>query len=217
MSAPPLLFDLVKQDHLLFVRLDGVLDEHNRLAGRLPQVTGTPVLIHLAKVTRVTSCGVRDWVLWVRELEERGNLLHFLECSAPVVQQVNAVTNFCGARGTVVSFQAPYFCAVCDRPQNETLNVLALGPARSAPSVACERCGELLEFDDLESAYFGFTTQHASRPLNPQVQASLHKFADAHLATRVAALKELTSGRGAITPAVSTEDSRTPHRPPTKR
>ncbi len=203
MDAAPLHFDLVKQDHLLFVRLVGVIDEHNKLASKLAHVAQTPILINLAKVTRINSCGVRDWVRWVQDLESRQNTLHYLQCSASVVQQINQVNNFCGHRGTVVSFEAPYYCTVCAREQLETLSLATVGATQTAPSAACEKCGELLEFDDLEDVYFNFTRLHATRTVAPEVQASLHKFADAHLATKVAALKELSSGRGAITPGVS--------------
>jgi len=189
-----LFFDVMERGNLVLVRLDGVINEDNRLQERMAPVLGRKILVHMGKVERINSCGVRDWVLWLQELESQGNSVHLIQCSPVVVSQVNMVRNFCGHRGHVVSFQAPYFCETCDREHREVFLTSALGPQPAAPTALCENCGEPMQFDDLEESYFAFLKEHGNRPVDPEVQTSMNRFDDMHLATKVAALKEISTG-----------------------
>lgn len=193
-----LFFDVMERGNLVLVRLDGVINEDNRLQERMAPVGGRKILVHMGKVERINSCGVRDWVLFLQGLEAQGNSVHLIQCSPVVISQVNMVRNFCGARGHVVSFQAPYFCETCDREHRETFLTSALGPTPSAPIALCENCGEPMQFDDLEESYFAFLKDHGSRPVDAEVQSSMNRFDDMHLATKVAALKEISAGGATI-------------------
>ena len=155
---------------------------------------GRKILVNMVKVERINSCGVRDWVRWLQSLESRDNTIHLVACSPAVVAQLNMVRNFCGARGHVVSFQAPYYCETCDREHRETFLSSSLGTTSDAPLALCESCGEPMTFDDMEASYFAFLRDHGSRTVDPEVQAAMNKFEDVHLATKVAALKEISSG-----------------------
>ncbi len=189
-----LFFDMMERGNLVLVRLDGVINEDNRLPERMAPVVGRKILVHMAKVERINSCGVRDWVRWLQSLEAQGNTVHLIQCSPVVISQVNMVRNFCGDRGHVVSFQSPYFCETCDREHREVFLTNALGPQPTAPVALCENCGEPMQFDDLEESYFAFLREHGSRTVDPEVQTSMNRFDDMHLATKVAALKEISTG-----------------------
>ena len=191
MQTYSLFFDAVEQGDLVFVRLDGIIDEGNGLAGRLAELSGRKILLNMAKVERINSCGVRDWVRWIEALEGNQNGIFLVQCNPVVVAQINMVRNFCGARAHVVSFQAPYFCSHCQKEHRETVVTSTVGAAARPPEAVCETCGEVMEFDDLPESYFSFTRDHGQRPMDPDVHRSMNKFEDAQLATKVAALKQI--------------------------
>lgn len=194
MAQQALFFDLMERGNLVLVSLDGAITEDNRLQDRMTLVRGRKILVNMAKVERINSCGVRDWVRWLQSLEARDNTIHLVACSPAVVAQLNMVRNFCGARGHVVSFQAPYHCETCDREHRETFLSSSLGTSSDAPLALCESCGEPMTFDDMEAIYFAFLRDHGARAVDSEVQAAMNKFEDVHLATKVAALKEISSG-----------------------
>lgn len=203
-ATQALHLDTLDEGDLVLVRLGGVINEDNRLVERLGAMSGRTVLLHLQRVERINSCGVRDWVHWVRAMEAQGNKLHLIRCSPPIVAQVNMVKNFCGDDGHVVSFLAPYFCGNCERDHHETLFSSAVASAQEAPVAICETCGEPMQFDDLAESYFSFTRVHGARPVANAVMEAIQKFGDAQMATTIAALKELSSaGRGSAAPTTA--------------
>jgi anti-anti-sigma regulatory factor len=202
-SSQSLFHDLIEQDPYIFVRFDGVIDEDNGLAEQLPEAQGKTILVDLARVSRINSCGVRDWVRWARALESRGNQLYLVGCCPAVVAQLNMVQNFCGDRGRVISFQAPYFCGSCDRDHREQLAAAGMLPDDSPPELVCELCGEPLEFDDLPTSYLAFLRDH-NGPLDPKVAQALSRFQESDLAKKVAALKEISSGIRSGAPTTAT-------------
>lgn len=202
-AAKSFFLEMVPQDNLLFVRMDGSINEDSRLLDHKVSVADTKVLINLAHVERINSCGVRDWIRWISDLESRANTPFLIQCSPTVVAQINVVRNFCGARGQVVSFMAPYFCPSCDREHRELLTTAQVKKDGGAPQAVCEVCGSPMEFDDLADLYFAFARDEAAKPVDAEVLRFMNKFDDAHLATKLAALKELTSS-GLATPGGTT-------------
>jgi anti-anti-sigma regulatory factor len=202
-SGQDLFFDLADQGSIVLARLEGVITEDNGLQDRLAEIHHRKVLLNLAKVERINSCGVRDWIRWVQDLERRGNSIHLVQCSPAVIAQINMVRNFCGALGHVISFQAPYLCETCDEEREETFLSASIS-GKEAPPALCQTCGEQMEFDDLPDSYFAFLREHGTRATDADVHGAMNKFEDAHLATKIAALKELTTARGLGTPGPST-------------
>ena len=82
-----LFFDVMERGNLVLVRLDGVINEDNRLQERMAPVVSQKILVHLGKVERINSCGVRDWVLWLHDLEAQGNSVHLIQCSPVVISR----------------------------------------------------------------------------------------------------------------------------------
>ncbi|MCA9668402.1 MAG: hypothetical protein KC503_22580 [Myxococcales bacterium] len=161
-------------DGVSSVKLAGVIDEDNDLSSIPDRIKHQTVLIHAADVERINSCGVRDWVTWLGELDKKGCSLFFIECSPAIMTQVNLVNNFLGT-GQIVSFYAPYF-RECSEPSCQSDKMLLINvedavkdkPFR-APTCRCDRCDHTMEFDDIESSYFAFLNNvHA-----PQIQTTL--------------------------------------------
>ncbi len=158
-----------------YLRLSGVIDEDNKLAELSNQIKHDLVVIHLAGIERINSCGVRDWVNWLTGLQKQRKEIFLVECSPAIVAQLNLVNNFTGGSGVVQSFYAPYFCASCSKERTRLLStddVAAMDPPK-APPFRCDECDGPMDFDDLEDSYFAFVKHVERRPLPPQVQAAL--------------------------------------------
>jgi hypothetical protein len=148
---------------LTHLRFTGIINEDSRLPQRVPDLAGKKLEIHLGGVARINSCGVRDWIRFIEQLESRGNAVQLVDCSPVVVAQVNMVRNFCGARGVVVSFYAPYYCSSCDRECLEPVTTAKVAQLTEPPAALCPKCGRPLEFDDLPESYFSFCRDHGAR------------------------------------------------------
>lgn len=139
------------------LRLSGVIDEETDLESIAANLRPR-VVFNLREVTHINSFGVREWINLIQGLGERHEL-QFEECSVPVIEQLNMISNFFG-HGEIVSFYAPYLCAECDRGETEVLiepaELESAGGSPAAPVRPCPGCGSPMEFDDLESEYFLF-------------------------------------------------------------
>lgn len=177
MTVNALVFEAAEQGSMVLAQLVGVINEDNALHERLTSTSGKGVLIDLGKVERINSCGVRDWIRFAQRLEAAGNNLYLLRCSPVVVAQLNMVRNFCGEKGHVVSFQAPYFCPNCDEERTETFESSRLN-TDAEPSANCPTCGGKMEFDDLPDLYFAFARIHGGKTVPPEVQTAAARFQD---------------------------------------
>ncbi len=174
-AGPALVFEAAEQGSVVMAQLAGVINEDNLLEERLTSTRGKGVLIDLANVERINSCGVRDWIRFAQRLEAAGNNLYLLRCSPVVVAQLNMVRNFCGEKGQVVSFQAPYFCPNCDEERTETFPAAKVNVGVS-PDAVCPTCKGPMEFDDLPDLYFAFAKLHGSRAVPPEIQTAMENF-----------------------------------------
>ena len=161
-----------------YLKLKGILDEDNLLANLLSQIQGRLLLIDMAEIDRINSCGVRDWVNWLNQIQALGVAVILLRCSPSVVSQANMVTNF-AADAFIHSFFAPYVHPDTGDEQNVLLfteDIRQNLPIR-APKIFNED-GDELEFDEFEESYFAFVSD--PRILNyqvaPDIQAVIQYF-----------------------------------------
>ena len=209
MSEKKLTIGTNTVEDVVFVKLSGVIDEDNTLARTTQKLAGRTIVLDLAEIKRINSCGVRDWVNWLSDLHAKSKTVILARCSPCIVTQLNLVNNFVGS-AMVRSFFAPYYCAHCD------LEVLCLlqvedfagqatptapkpGDPR-APGVQCPRrtaqCE--LEFDDLEAAYFAFLPRDGGHAV------------DAALIAHIEALSPSLRARIERLDTVAGDDSGTP-------
>lgn len=140
-----------------WITIRGVIDEDNSMARLSSRITGSLLVLDLAEVERINSCGVRDWVNWLHNVSATGIQIVMIRCSPAIINQVNMVTNFIGD-AVIHSFFAPYFNPETEEEKSVLLftkDVIGQSPVR-APEVRCEETGYLLEFDDFEESYFAF-------------------------------------------------------------
>jgi hypothetical protein len=144
----------------IVVQLRGEVNENADFSA-LQQICKGEVVLLLDGVSRINSCGVREWVNFVRALDVVS--LTFARCSPPVVSQLNAIYNFRG-RARVQSFLAPYVCEACHVDEVVLLDVAEHFPDRARPRVPacrCPRCDGPMTFDELPERYFAFLAEGA--------------------------------------------------------
>lgn len=155
-----------------YLKLRGVLDEDNLLANLISQIQGRLLLIDMAEMERINSCGVRDWVNWLNQIQALGLQVILLRCSPAVVAQANMVTNF-SADAFIHSFYAPYVHPDTGDEQSVLLFTEDLRQVRpiKAPKIFSDD-GEELEFDEFEESYFAFVND--PRMLNYHTPADIN-------------------------------------------
>ncbi len=142
-------------------RLEGEINENADFTELRQRLSGDVDLL-LEGVTRINSCGVREWVNFVRDLKV--DSLRFQRCSPTVVVQLNTIYNFRG-RARVTSFLAPYVCEQCHADEYKLLETAHFADSRQHPKVpdfVCERCGGQMMFDELPERYLCFLAEEAA-------------------------------------------------------
>jgi DNA-directed RNA polymerase subunit RPC12/RpoP len=170
------------------VKLSGVIDEtfdRTKLAFG-PSET---IVFDLDNVRRITSYGVRDWMLAMGELTSS---TYFVRCRPALVSHFNMVQNF-GARGQLVSFYAPYACSACGKEvevlidRRRSTSVTALAP----PTMTCPSCGGEAELDDNPDTFFSYVTSAPSLSLSALAAAMIDGTPGNQPTTRLTVAKEI--------------------------
>jgi hypothetical protein len=160
--GPDCQAEIVQELDQLVVKLQGKLNEdadlgeiHFRVAALTPKPRS--ISFDLGKVQVINSCGVRNWLVMIEQLQAKFQC-SFLDLSEAMVEQAGDTPAMLGRPGTTISsFSAPYFCPRCDRREQRKLEV-SKWDAQSAgtfvpPAFSCAKCQGSLEFDSLPDAY----------------------------------------------------------------
>ncbi len=138
------------------VRVSGEITERADFRALTSLAETASLRLDLAGVEQINSCGVREWIHFVRCLSAKPHPFELIHCSPAIVRQMNMISNFCG-NGTVRSVMLPYYCGPCGV---EEMRMLELPSAGQRPEVeaaiTCQKCGKNAEFDDLPDAYLTF-------------------------------------------------------------
>ena len=123
---------------------------------RVVGTTSPDTVLNCKKISRLNSHGVKDWIDFFSKETARGTRLRFIECSPPVVEQINLIMNFvCG--GTVESIYVPFCCQDCQK------NSVCLYRSKDLQradldhlTAVCTHCKGTAVFDDIPEEYFLF-------------------------------------------------------------
>lgn len=130
------------------------------------------VVFDLARVERITSFGVREWLQMMATASERVKQFYFARCSEPIVNQLGMIRKFAGS-GHVVSFFGPHLCDACGE-QFERLFDLEFDADLirngAVPQVACPQCAGRANFDDDPTTFFSFSGPHVGLPVPQPVR-----------------------------------------------
>ena len=165
---------------LTYLKVSGTVDE-TFSASQLSQQIRADTILHLGKVSRFSSFGVREWVRLMKELQGRVKHCVLVECSPAVVNQLNVVVDF-AAGAHVKSVQLPYACPRCELDKMVTVDVDADRAqllAGHLPQVPCPQCKNPMVFDDLPGSYLAFLRDAAAPEPGSPMAAFIASFEQA--------------------------------------
>jgi anti-anti-sigma regulatory factor len=135
----------------LVVKLMGHVDEDATFNS--VELTGaSKVVVDLDGVTAINSCGIREWIKWIRTAGS-GSAVVYRNCPKVIVDQINMA-----AGGKVESFYVPYYS---DASGNEKMILFRDGQEFKGnevfpPAEVKDDSGEVMEMDVIEAKYFKF-------------------------------------------------------------
>lgn len=115
------------------------------------------VVVDLDGVSAINSCGIREWIKWIRTAPT-GSQIVYRKCPKVIVDQINMVTGFLPDNGKVESFYVPYYS---DASGDEKMILFKEGAEFKGgdlfpPSEVKDEAGEAMEMDVIEAKYFKF-------------------------------------------------------------
>jgi hypothetical protein len=158
MSAPLNRTSQIQTDRLApgtRARIFGAIDEHCPLE-QLSSVD-FPLVLDLAEVDFINSCGLRAWVHFLRSVRGRGELT-VERCSERMVMQLNMVAD-AHVGVTVKSFYAPYECDACGHEEARLLVVRTHFPSgrhSPLPVFDCPDCRQPMSLAEQPERYLLF-------------------------------------------------------------
>ena len=72
----------------------------------------TDLRVDWGGVVSINSCGIREWILWIKKLSPEARC-KFVQCQKVVVDQMNMIRGFLLPEGQVESFFVSYYCVNC--------------------------------------------------------------------------------------------------------
>ncbi len=140
----------------LVVKLSGHIDEDATFNG-LELNGANKVVLELEGVTAINSCGIREWIKWIRTAPGGANIV-YKKCPKVIVDQINMVAGFLPDNGKVESFYVPYYS---DESGNEKMILFQEGKEFKGnevfpPSAVKDEAGSEMEMDVIEAKYFKF-------------------------------------------------------------
>jgi hypothetical protein len=142
----------------LVMAFSGQIDEDANFGG-VDFGGASDIVLDLDKVNSINSCGIREWIKWIRTAPG-GSKITYRNCPKVIVDQINMVAGFLPENGSVESFYVPYYCEesgsekmVLFRKGSEFQESGELNPPSE---VKCDESGEEMEMDVIEAKYFKF-------------------------------------------------------------
>jgi hypothetical protein len=161
-SPTPLDWRVRYRPAYTLVEFYGDLDENADFGALMPHLVGV-VMFNMFDLGHINSCGVREWIYFMRDFPPVDDLV-YTHCSPLVVSQFNLVYNFVG-RGRVTTFYAPYACEACGAEWDVLLDVESdFGGGLEPPAFHCQRCGTPLVFVEHPDQYFVFLRDVRASP-----------------------------------------------------
>lgn len=149
--------DKSQQGDQLVLTFHGQIDEDASFEG----VTfdgAKNIVIDMDHVVAINSCGIRDWIKWIRTAPE-GCQITYRKCPKVIVDQINMVAGFLPDNAKVESFYVPYYC---EETGNEKMVLFTEGKEFSngqvtpPTDVKDDSSGDPMEMDIMEAKYFKF-------------------------------------------------------------
>lgn len=141
----------------LVLSFEGSVDEDAVFSNIQPE-GANKLVIDLEKITSINSCGIREWIKWIKALPATSKIT-YKNCPKVIVDQINMVSGFLPENAQVESFYVPYFS---EDSGNEKMVLFKRGKEFSDSGVNApeeikdEETGDIMEMDVIEAKYFKF-------------------------------------------------------------
>lgn len=154
-------FEKKRDGSTLVVALSGSIDEDAILIN-IAFDGASHLILDLEKVTAINSCGIREWIKWLKGASGISKVT-YRQCPKIIVDQINMVSGFLPENGEVESFFVPYFN---ESSGKEKMILFRQGQEFKAGSVQApaeikDDSGEVMEMDVIEAKYFKFLKKSA--------------------------------------------------------
>ncbi|MBI1859309.1 MAG: hypothetical protein HYR96_00110 [Deltaproteobacteria bacterium] len=147
-------FEQMLREQKKVIMLSGMIDEDTTFDEIMK--LGSPLIFNFKGITAINSCGVRNWVNFLKAFGE--NNAAFEECPPTVVKQMNMIPSFT-AGAKIASVYVPYVCDNCDAETMALIDVskFSKGKFSVKETIPCEACKEgEMELDGHPAQYFSF-------------------------------------------------------------
>lgn len=141
---------------VLYLEISGQIDEDVDFSSQA--LTGVQeIVLDLASVKTINSCGIREWIDWIKTAESAQKIT-YKNCPKVIVDQINMVEGFLPVNGKVESFFVPYY----SEDSGEEKNILFRHGIEftdheiTPPSGVQDSEGHEMEMDIIEGKYFKF-------------------------------------------------------------
>lgn len=132
------------------IYLSGQINENADLSG-LKEISGD-LIFSFKGITRINSCGVREWVNLLKVLS--GRTIIFEDCPVVIVRQINSVPDFLGDC-KISSLELPLFCEACSEETSVYIKIEEIEGIESR-QFKCEKCKGEASMDVMPKQYFKF-------------------------------------------------------------
>ena len=150
-------FDHAQQGGVDKISLHGHIDEDSNFSA-VPTGSSAQLVIDFNGVTAINSCGIREWIKWLKTIPTNKEVV-YQNCPKIIVDQANMVAGFVPENGKIQSFYVPYYC---DSTDSEKMILFTEGKEFNGESVnppqgiVDDETGEEMEMDVIEAKYFKF-------------------------------------------------------------
>ncbi len=148
-------YGVIKNGDTLLIGVVGALDEDSVFPTL--ELSGIKIVeLDFENMAMINSCGIRDWIAWLREIPEKIQLI-YKSCPVNLIDQINMVEGLVRTGSEIRSFYVPYYCEACDFISNHIVTSAGSWKNfRPAELGKCQKCGQNVEIDVIESKYFKF-------------------------------------------------------------
>lgn len=138
------------------LHFDGPFDEDLELS-EVKIEPGKKIIMDMAKLALINSCGCRNWVKWIRTIGS-STPVEFVNCPKEFIENANMIDGFVPKNGSINSFSVPYYCEACD---NLTTKIFKSDQVKTAinkipEKIVCEKCKKEAEIDVIPASFFRF-------------------------------------------------------------
>ncbi len=152
---------------------------HLKMEGEIQATCDFPILnldgmkaldLDIGKVTYINSGGIRNWIVWIFELNKNYPLVDFVFHHIPpiIISQITNIDSFIPKKSKIKSVYIPFFCDHCGASASRLFEPQQLFEAAKSKNemiaemsdMTCPKCSKPMEIDVFPDKYLTCLEQH---------------------------------------------------------